>query len=118
MLNARKRRSVRAERDASSLGNILVDLGYCSRDDINIIVNNPARSITSLLGERLVRADIITREQLEHALMRQRVLRGQEDPGALKRYGTEGRRRAFGEIALRLRDVADSAGLLAQKLKG
>ena len=117
MFGARKRRKAKAERDQSSLGNILVALGYCSRNVVHDMLAKQAKT-TPLLGELLVGDNVITNDQLEHALLRQRVLRGEEDPLALKRFGSERRREAIGEVASRIRHVADSANLLAQKAKG
>lgn len=113
MLSRRKRRQARAERDASSLGNILTDLGYCSRDSIRQALKRqgPVKLGRTLLDER-----IVTPEQLEHALMRQRVLRGREEPSKLKAYGPDGRRTALKQIAERLQAVADHAALLADKV--
>ena len=117
MFGARKRRKEKAEKDQSSLGNVLVDLGYCSRPDVHDVLEKQLDTMP-LLGELLVSQNVITSDQLEHALLRQRVLRGEEDPQSLKRYGAERRRKAFDEVATRFRTVADSAGLLAEKAKG
>lgn len=124
MFGVGKRRKRKAENDHSSLGNILVDLGYCSRLQVHEAVGKQLSTeewcVAALprLGRLLVDDAIITTEQLEHALLRQRVLRGQSDPSELKRYGTSTRNSAIGEVVERFRGVAESAGVLAQKLKG
>lgn len=122
MFGAARRRKRRAENDRSSLGNILVDLGYCSRPQVHQAVAEQLEAeefcAARPLGRLLLDANIITLDQLEQALLRQRVLRGQSDPDELKRYGTGGRIDAFGKVADRFRGLAESAGLLAQKTKG
>jgi hypothetical protein len=122
MFGAAKRRRRRAENDRSSLGNIRVDLGYCSRPQVHQAVAEQSEAeqfdVDLPLGRLLIDANIITQDQLEQALLRQRVLRGQSDPNELKRYGTGGRIDAFGKVADRFRGLAESAGMLAQKAKG
>jgi len=123
MFGVGKRRKRKAENDHGSLGNILVDLGYCNRVHVHEAVGEQLSAEEwgvppPLLGRLLLDTNVITAEQLEHALLRQRVLRGQSDPTELKRYGTATRISALGEMAERFRGVAKSAGVLAQKLKG
>lgn len=119
MLGAQKRTRTRAHRDHNSLGNILVDLGYCTEHDIKMTIAKQCNG-NSLqpLGQLLVNAEIITQDQLDHALLRQRVLRGKEDPASLKRFGTSRRIEAFNEIADRFKDVAKTSTLLAEKTRG
>lgn len=113
--SSRKARLRRARRDRTSLGSILKDLGYCSEADLNAVLDTPS---DLQLGRQLFEAGAVTTEQLEHALMRQRVLRGELDPGELKRYGTGHRRKAVAEVTDRLQHIAESAGLLASKVRG
>jgi hypothetical protein len=109
-----KRRKDKAGRDNTSVGNILVDLGYCDRKTVFNTVRIQIESMPRI-GELLVDQAVITPEQLDHALMRQQVLRGLKEPDSLKRYGMEDRKRAIAEAARRLRIIADSALVLAKK---
>lgn len=113
--SSRKARMRRARRDRTSLGNILKDLGYCTEADLDAVLDTPS---DLQLGRQLLDAGAVTVEHLEHALMRQQVLRGEMDPGCLKRYGTGHRRKAVAEVTDRLQNIAESAGLLAAKARG
>lgn len=119
MLGEQKRLRTRAQKDRNSLGNILVDLGYCTEHDIKIALARQCNGDRlKPIGELLVNAEVIARDQLEHALLRQRVLRGKEDPTSLKQFGTARRNQAFHEIAERFRDVANTSTLLAKETRG
>lgn len=109
----RRRRKARARTDGSSLGNLLVELGYCSTAQIDAFVTEQDEL---LLGQVLLDNNIITTEQLEHALLRQQVLRGQDEPGKLRSYGSEKRRQAMQELGQRIEQAARSTGQLAAKL--
>ena len=115
MFGKRKRRQAKAGRDTSSLGNVLVDLGYCSRDSVAQTLRQQIES-RPLLGQMLIDQGIITPDQLDHALLRQQVLRGKDEPSKLKAYGAEPRRNALESVADRLKRIAESASILADKL--
>jgi len=110
----RKRRRAR-ENDVSSLGNILVDLGYCTAGHIGQMLREQIESMP-LIGQMLVERHIITSEQLEHALLRQQVLRGRDEPAKLKAYETNHRLKALSDMADRLQQTAESTSIIAEKL--
>lgn len=112
----RAKAKAKARRDHTSVGRILLDLGYCDPKDLDAALADQAERMPRL-GEMLIHRDVITSEQLEHALLRQRVLRGQSDPSELKRYGATARKQALSELTVRLRAVADSAAGLAAKVR-
>lgn len=113
----RSKAKARADRDGSSLGHVLLELGYCDTTSLYEALAEQSED-TPRLGRVLVDRGIITEEQLEHALTRQRVLRGQVDPSELVQFGAAKRREALREMTDRLRDAADSATLLAAKMRG
>jgi hypothetical protein len=115
--NKRRKAKARAEKDNSSLGRILLDLGYCDTDTLDKALAGQLDDMPRL-GQILVSSDVITADQLEHALTRQRVLRGEIEPSELMRFGANKRREALGELTTRLRAVAESAGILATKMRG
>lgn len=114
--NKRAKAKAKARKDRTSLGRILVDLGYCEPKDLDVALADQAERMPQI-GQILIHRDVITEEQLEHALLRQRVLRGQSDPSELKRYGASVRKQALSELTVRLRAVADSAAGLAAKVR-
>jgi len=63
----------KAEKDDSSLGNILIELGHITMVELEKAI--AIQKSQSLLGSILVNMDAITEEQLEEALFEQRVRR-------------------------------------------
>jgi len=113
----RSKAKAKAEKDRSSLGRILLDLGYCDSDDLHKALAGQLDEMP-LLGQMLVSSGIITAEQLEHALTRQQVLRGEIAPSELMRFGAGKRRQALNEMTTRLQAVAEASGMLATKVRG
>jgi len=100
----RKRQRRKAERDRTSLGNVLLELGYCTQADVAAALQEQCETP---LGERLLDSNAITTRQLQHALLWQQVLRGQADTALLQPYGSE-QFRAIDEVVGRLRHIADA----------
>lgn len=109
------RKMERASKDKSSLGNILLELGYCTEESLRDVVMEQMEA-NPLLGKLMVIKGVINRNQLEHAIIRQRVLRGEADPMELKRFGHIQRRDAIKKMADRLETTAQSADALAHKV--
>lgn len=64
-----------AAEDKNSLGNILLDLGYISSDDLEKAIRIQRSQMK--LGQILVRElEVLTEEQLEEALVEQRIRQG------------------------------------------
>lgn len=112
----RAKAKAKARKDHTSLGRILLDLGYCEPKDLDEVLADQTERMPQL-GQILLHRGTITTEQLEHALLRQRVLRGQSDPSELKRFGSNVRLKALNEMTVRLKAVAESAAGLAAKLR-
>jgi hypothetical protein len=108
-----QKRKARAGRNISSLGTLLVELGYCSRDEVESIAQDTA---PTKLGQRLVAKGVITQEQLDQALLRQGVLRGHAEAAELRIYGAGRRRKALKDITDRIKGIAESAGQMAKQV--
>jgi hypothetical protein len=78
--------------DPTSIGNILVRLGYCSIEAVFAAVAIQAQRAP--IGEILVEEGEITRDELETALLEQRVERGE----ATRKEQSDFRRRLASEI--------------------
>lgn len=68
---------VRPEDDPSSIGNILIQMGFINYNDLERMVKEFKMSKGEMLGEYLVRHTQLTVEQLEMALIRQQNMRRQ-----------------------------------------
>ncbi|MGW8179337.1 MAG: hypothetical protein ACWGQW_11335 [bacterium] len=68
---------VRPEDDPTSIGNILIQMGFISHNDLSRMVKEFKISKEEMLGEYFVRHTQLTVEQLEMALIRQQNMRGQ-----------------------------------------
>lgn len=102
-----------------SLGAILVSLGYCTWPQIEFALNKQTNGHSSVpLGAILSEFHIVTDEQLEHALTKQRVLQGHENPDRMKRFGTDQRNDSLRNMVDKFREVAKVSMLLAEKVKG
>lgn len=77
MLGFLKRRT--PEEDETSIGNLLVSMGLLTTGELTNIVKEFRESKEELLGQFIVRKTAITEDQIEIALLKQRVLRGRAD---------------------------------------
>lgn len=68
------------ESDPSNIGNVLIRLGYCTREDIERAKAEQERQRERRLGEHLIAMEVITEEQLQIALAKQNA----ERPGRLQ----------------------------------
>jgi hypothetical protein len=94
--NEKENRFSTAQKDESSLGNILITLGYVTPEQVKNAIE--IQKMQAPIGEILVRMKAITREQLEEALMLQKVNRGEatiREEGQL--YRTQ-KKRLLGEV--------------------
>lgn len=97
----------KAQKDPTSLGNLLIREGLCTREDII-----EALSDEWMLGESLVRRGKISSSQLEIALTRQAVARGRGN-GAVRKLADSAIKQAK-ESGTRLGE----ATLMVSKTKG
>ena len=63
------------ETDPTSIGNVIVSLGFITEEELNIAVKKFRASKEELLGEFLIRKTSLTEKQLKDALARQTELR-------------------------------------------
>ena len=63
--------------DPTAIGNLLIGLGYCSKDDIESALSEMEQR---RVGETLVAMNVISAEQLDRALKLQRMKRRQMSP--------------------------------------
>jgi hypothetical protein len=97
----------RATRDHSSLGNVLVRLGYVTHEQIGDAL---ARQRRERIGDLLVASGYVTVEQLREALLHQRVARDEAGLNDLVQlYGNE-RREVLRGVIHGLREVTDLSG--------
>jgi len=68
-----KDKYAKAQKDETSLGNVLLDLGYVSEETLEVAIK--IQKSQSMLGRILVNMDEITEEQLKDALLEQKILR-------------------------------------------
>lgn len=67
------------EEDPSSIGNVLISMGLISESELYGIIEEFKASKEELLGEFIVRKSRITEYQLEFALIKQKIMRGEGD---------------------------------------
>ena len=97
--------------DPTSIGNVLINLGFCQPNDIQRvleIMTNPKR-----MGELLMEMEIITPPQLEWALIYQRLLRRQATVADAKAFAHKQRIM----LCTELKAVRGRALALADKIK-
>lgn len=80
-----KKKKLSPERDPSSIGNILVDMGFLNESRLLSLIDRFRASKDELLGEYIVRHTELTEEQVEVALMRQKRLRGRTNEAMVAR---------------------------------
>lgn len=71
-----KSKSYEPKKDPLSIGNVLLKIGYISRDQLNALGDEYTNRADKRLGEFLIEQKTITSEQLEIALLHQRMIRG------------------------------------------
>lgn len=104
------KRKDKAAEDPTSLGNILIKLGWCTQEEV-LKASDDVR-----IGMSLVQMKVITQDQLEEALFRQRQERGQATQveilrrqRMLQKNGLLAVRAGFqdvAELSLEVRDLA------------
>jgi len=70
-------RRKKPEDDPTSIGNVLVEMKLLSESDLERIIEEFKASKEELLGQFIVRKSAITDDQLELALLKQKVMRGE-----------------------------------------
>lgn len=70
------------EKDPSSIGNILVSMGLIKQEELEKLVIEFKKTEDQLLGEFLIKKSIITTENVELALIKQRAMRNERQTHA------------------------------------
>ncbi len=106
----------RAMEDPTSLGNILVMLGWCTKDQIVAAVKRIEAAYDNKIGRYLITEGIISEPQLEEALFRQRMERGQISRReemvyhkGQQRKGLKAVRAGFAEVSKLSHDIQELA---------
>jgi len=102
----------KAERDQAALGNILIELGHTDKQTLGRALMSSAP-----LGQTLLGWKAITPEQLQEALIYQKVYRGEISPTEASRLHKEKRRALMSDVLEQLRTMAQLTGHLNEKLK-
>lgn len=100
------------QHDQTLLGNILIELGHTNRQTIG-------RALISKdqLGQTLLRWREITPEQLQEALIYQKVYKGELSPTEASRLHKQKRRALMSDVLKQLRTMAQLTGYLHRKLE-
>ena len=108
----RNRTLRRAEGDETSLGNILVQLGYVDDRQIQDALRDQG---SGKLGEFLVKCKLCTADQIAHAVLRQKQARGTASAVDVERLHRRDRRRLMQGVLDGLRDVSELSRQLTSK---
>lgn len=104
-----------AGEDDTSIGNILVELGFVTDDQLKEAVEIQRRA--NPLGKILVEMGAITDEQLDEALMQQRIKRGEASNREQTLFHRRKKTRLVGEIASTCRDTMELSQSIQAKLQ-
>lgn len=100
-------RCVKAQEDETSLGNILLGLGYISEEALEVAIK--IQKSQTMLGRILVKMGPkkggITEEQLEEALLEQKVRRKKARVQDVIRSNSKRHRRLVGEVRSQLNSL-------------
>jgi len=106
-----------ARRDAASLGNILIRKSYTTQERIDAAVRRQLEAAPPM-GEILVEMGAITREQLEDALVEQKILRKEVSDETACEYRMAQNARQVEAIKEGFLQVTELSGAVAAKLNG
>jgi hypothetical protein len=105
-----------AAEDDTSLGNILVSLGYITAEQLEEAVEFQ-KKFAPRIGEVLVQMKILTVERLEAALIHQKIARGQLTFREETRFYQAQSQQLVGEVAEEFRKAAAVTTELVSKLQ-
>lgn len=95
-------------KDPTSIGNIMVRLGFLSSNELKAYVKEFKETTEKRIGEFLVEREVITEEQLESALIRQQLLRGDREALRIIMQRTTVRHERIGNVIDELDIMAKS----------
>ncbi len=71
-----RRKKQHPSKDPTAIGNLLVETGFCTREDLDRVLRIQEEHPDQLLGEYLVSHGVIDEHTLHIAILKQRALRG------------------------------------------
>jgi len=110
----------KARIDETSIGNILVDLGFITQEDLDRAIEIQRRQAP--IGEILTQmrrddgSPVLQREQLDIALMKQKIARGEAGHREELSFYRSHTRQMISEFSEQIRSAAEVTTTLAQKL--
>ena len=104
-----------AAADETSLGNILVKLGFITQEDLAKAVGIQ-KSKTPFIGEILVDLKMIRVDQLEFALMQQKISRGKASRKEEIEFYDRHSRQVIIEFSQKVQKTSEATALLANKM--
>jgi len=113
--NGKKDRFVIAEQDDSSLGNILVEMGFVTKDQLDEAVRIQKQKAPKI-GEILVEMKILTEQQLEEAILYQRVKRGEASFVEETKFHGKRKRRLIKEMTSELKQATEISKIVTAKI--
>jgi len=90
----------KARKDETSLGNVLLGLGYISEETLEVAIK--IQKSQSMLGRILISMDEITEQQLKDALLEQKILRKKARAQEVIKSNVRQHRRLVSEVQERL----------------
>jgi hypothetical protein len=72
---AKKNGKMPPTEDPTSIGNVLIAMGFIAKDDLDALVRDFVSTKDEMLGEFLVKKQAVSKDDVETALIRQKVLR-------------------------------------------
>jgi hypothetical protein len=116
MLTFRKtKKETPPKEDPSSIGNIALELGYITQEELNAAVGVQQQRLP--LGRILVDMGKLTETQLEELLFEQRVRRGEiNDKGVMAQHERAKLHQKMGEVQAGFRELRDDAKRLSGSL--
>ena len=98
-----------AAKDPNSIGNVVVDLGYCTRCQVQ-----EGLAAGAPLGEILVGLGYLTRHQLDWSLAYQKMERGHTNPEQMQAFVKQQHHGLVND----LRDITKGVQALTEKING
>lgn len=84
----------KADAEDTSLGNVLLDLGHISRDDLKQALEIQ-KSKAPRIGEILIELELATEDQVYEAVLKQKMLRGKASDREITDFHRHLRKKAF-----------------------
>lgn len=97
----------KAAEDPTSLGNVVIKLGWCTKDQVAKVVQKIEEAYDSRIGKFLLDEGLINEEQLQEALYHQRAMRGQVSRVEEMRFHREKQRKGLRTVCKGLSEISE-----------